>query len=347
LVSAAVRELSWGLHAASAELHVWRGLARSIPEAALREDALGSLARKRTHADGAALFSILPRRRSPGLLRVLVAYEVVLDFLDNVNERQADGSNGRQLHLALVEALDPERSISDYYRHHLCRDDGGYLRALVRTCRAGCEQLPGYPQVRRTIRRETVRALVLGINHEREPRRRDRELQRWADRECAGHRGASWFELSSAASASLTVHALLALAAESPSSESEIDAVLRAYFPWIAATSTMLDSYVDQAEDARLGGHSYVAHYPTREVAAMRVGELVERSLAGARRLERGHRHAVIAACMVAMYLSKDSARTAAMRPTTLRIARAGGSLSAVMLPILRLWRIAYALRSA
>lgn len=331
----------------SAELRSWRRIARAIPEPSLREDALGSLARKRTHADGAALFSILPRRRSPALLRVLVAYEVALDYLDNVNERQADGVNGRQLHLALVEALDPQRDLSDYYRHHLCSDDVGYLKALVGTCRAGCERLPGYPQVRRSLRRETVRALVLGINHERDSGRRDRLLRGWAAQECRGHGETSWFEFSGAASASLTVHALLALAAESIDGDSEISAVLAVYFPWISLTSTMLDSYVDQAEDLARGAHCYVAHYPSREAATRRIGELVECSLVGARGLDRGCRHAVIAACMVAMYLSRDSARSVALRPTTDHLVRSGGSLSAALLPVLRLWRILYALRSA
>jgi tetraprenyl-beta-curcumene synthase len=346
-MAAAARELLWGLRSVSSELRAWRRYARVIPDAPLREDALSSLARKRTHADGAALFSILPRQRNPWLLRLLVAYESVLDFLDNVNEREANGGNGRQLHLALVEALDPQSRLSDYYCHHLCRDDGGYLRALVESCREACGKLPGYARVRPSLRRETVRALVLGINHEREPARRDGELRRWVERECSGYRDASWFELTGAASASLTVHALLALAAESVGSDSEINAVLTAYFPWISATSTMLDSYVDQAEDARAGSHSYVAHYPNRAVAAQRVGELVERSVLGARRLNRGHRHVVIATCMVAMYLSKDSARTPAMHTTTRSLARCGGSLAVLMLPILRLWRILYALNSA
>jgi tetraprenyl-beta-curcumene synthase len=346
-MAAAARELLWGLRSVSSELGAWRRYAQTIPDAPLREDALSSLTRKRTHADGAALFSILPRRRSPRLLRVLVAYESVLDFLDNVNEREANGGNGHQLHLALIEALDPQRSVSDYYRHHRWRDDGGYLRALVESCREGCGQLPGYSRVRPTLCRETVRALVLGINHELEPALRDGELKRWADRECAEHREASWFELTSAASASLTVHALLALAAESVASDSEINAVLAAYFPWISATSTMLDSYVDQVEDACLGGHSYLAHYSSRAVATQRVEELVERSVSGARRLNRGHRHVVIATCMIAMYLSKDSARTPAMHTTTRNLARCGGSLAVLMLPVLRLWRILYALHSA
>jgi tetraprenyl-beta-curcumene synthase len=347
LIVAALRELLWGLWAVSHELHAWRLQARAIPDAQLREDALSSLVTKRTHADGAALFTILPRRRDPRLLRVLVAYEVILDYLDNVHERSAGYANGCQLHMALIEALDPERELSDYYRHHLWHDDGGYLRTLVETCRADCARLPGYARVRASLCRETTRALVLAINHDADPVRRDEGLKRWAERECQGYPEASWFELSSAASASLTIHALLALASEAVRSEREIEAVRAVYFPWVSATSTMLDSYVDQVEDASNDGHSYMAHYPSSGLAARRMGEMVERSAFGVRRLRNGHRHAVIAGCMVAMYLSKDSARVPSIMPTTTALAKAGGSLTKALLPVLRLWRILYSLRAA
>jgi hypothetical protein len=109
----------------------------------------------------------------------------------------------------------------------------------------------------------------------------------------------------------------------------------------------MLDSYVDQAEDAVNGDHSYVSHYPSPTVATQRVCELVRRSAQEVRCLPGGDRHAVIAACMAAMYLSKDSARTPAMRPTTDRLSEAGGSLTRLLLPVLRLWRVVYAQRSA
>jgi tetraprenyl-beta-curcumene synthase len=347
LAAAAIRELLWGLRSVSRELSAWQRLARAIPDVPIREDALGALVRKRTHVDGAALFSILPRRRNPCLLGLLVAYEIVLDFLDNVNEREASPANGRQLHIALIEALNPDRGISEHYRHHLCRDDGGYLRALVEACREGCALLPGYPQVRGVLLREATRALVLGINHELDPLGRDEELRRWARQECAGYLDASWFELSSAASASLTVHALLALAAESVGGEHEVAAVHAAYFPWLSAASTMLDSYVDRAEDTVIGNHAYIEHYPTDEAGLRRVRELVGRSTWEARQLRNGHRHAVIAAAMVAMYLSKDSARAASMRESTRGLVYAGGSLTVLLLPILRMWRAVYALRSA
>jgi hypothetical protein len=45
------------------------------------------------------------------------------------------------------------------------------------------------------------------------------------------------------------------------------------------------------------------------------------------------------------MYLSKDSSRSRALRASSASLAGAGGSLTALLLPVLRIWRIAYALR--
>ncbi len=320
-----------------------------IPDAPIREDALSSIERKRGHTDGAALFWILPRRRDLNLLRLLVAYEIIWDFLDSVNERGAavGPANGRQLHLALIEALDPWAPLSDYYRFHPWREDGGYLTALVEACRRRCAALPCYARVRSLVAREATRAQVLALNHDIDPSGRDAALREWAAREFSEKQECSWFELSGAASASLTVHAFLALAAEPACTEADVVRTGAAYFPWLSATTTMLDSYVDQVEDALNGDHRYISHYPSQAAAAGRVCELVTRSAHEARRLHNGHRHAVIAACMIAMYLSKDSARTPAMRSNTAVLARAGGSLTRLLMPVLRLWRITFAQRSA
>ncbi|HEV7529646.1 MAG TPA: DUF2600 family protein, partial [Solirubrobacteraceae bacterium] len=301
------------------------------------------------HTDGAALFWILPRQRDPNLLRLLVAYEIIWDFLDCVNERGAcEGTdNGRQLHLALIEALDPAAPMSDYYRYHPWRDDGGYLRSLVETCRHSCAALPSYGRVRPLVVREARRAQVLALNHSTDPLDRDAALEAWADREFSDEQRMSWFELSGAASASMTVHAFLALAAQPDCTDVDVRRTRAAYFPWLSAATTMLDSYVDQVEDELNGDHRYIAHYSSEALAGERVRELVTRSAREARRLDNGHRHAVIAACMVAMYLSKDSARTPDMRASTASIVEAGGSLTRVLIPILRLWRVAFAQQGA
>lgn len=339
----------WGLRTVTRELQSWRRRALSIPDATLRADALDSLERKRTHADGAALFWILPQVRSLSLLRTLVAYELILDFLDNVNERALSRgeANGRQLHRALIEAVDLGSALSDYYLYHPWKDDAGYLNALVTACRTGCSSLPSYGQVSRLLVKEARRAQVLALNHNPDPDLRDERLREWAASEFPGQPQAEWFELTGAASASLTVHALLALAAEPCCRERDVQASYAAYLPWISVTSTLLDSYVDQAEDLEHGSHSYVAHYPSPKVAAQRLGELIFKSAHEARALSRGYRHAVIVACMVAMYLSRDSAHTPEMLPVTRELIQRGGSLTRLLMPVLRMWRIFYRHRSA
>lgn len=146
LARATKRDLTCGLRLVSREVEGWRARAAEIPDAELRADALGALSRKRGNINGAALFWTLPDRRNRNLLAALVAYEILADFLDCVSERSADLgiANGRQLHLALVEALDPDTEMSDYYGHHHGGSDGGYLRMLVRNCRAHCAALSGY-----------------------------------------------------------------------------------------------------------------------------------------------------------------------------------------------------------
>lgn len=348
LLGAAGRELSWGLREVTRQSSGWKAAAERIPDQPTREDALFALARKRGHADGAALFSVLPRHRDPALIQALISFETILDFLDEVSERHPTEENGRQLHLALLEAVSPDLPTSDYYRHHPWRDDGGYLEALVERCREGCRALPSLHRVQTEVARAAELGQVLGLNHLPDPAERDAALRRWAAHEFPGERELEWFELSGAASATLAVHALLALAAEpSGVSDREIAATQAAYGRWVSAATAMLDSYADRLEDAANEDHSYIAHYPDFEQAVERTSHLIERALAAASALERGRRHAVIAACMVAMYLSKDSSRSTAMRPTTRRLSRSGGSLVRALLPVLRAWRIFYSQRSA
>lgn len=349
MVAVAARELLLVIPKVSREVGWWRRRALRIPDAPIREDALSALSTKRFNPEGAALFAVLPRSYDAYLVRLLVAFQVLLDFLDSVSERRVPRpvENGDQLHLALVEALQPQAPMSDYYRFHPWREDGGYLGALVNTCRECCAMLPSYGFVQPLAVRGARRCGVQGLNHDPDPLRRETRLKRWARAEFANHGELGWWELTAAASSTLGIHALLALAVDPALAKRDLDEVDAAYMPWVCSASTMLDSYVDEALDAAGDGHSYVAHYTSSDTAEQRVCELVRRSLCEARGLPGGARHALIVAGMAAMYLSADEARTPAMRARTDRIVEAGGSLTRMLLPILRLWRIAYAQRSA
>ncbi len=345
LAAVAARELLWGLRAVGGEVARWQIRAGVIPDAPLREDALDALIHKRENIDGAALFWTLPRRRNPRLLALLVRYETMADFLDGADERAASAGAGgsRLLQRVLTDALDFNASSIPYYGRD--RDDGGYLDALMEACRIGCGALPAFAPARPLAVRAAALAGVQALNHEPDPARRVALLQAWAARElpCGGE--SSWFERTAAASAWLTVLALLALAAEPALTVRECERISAAYL-WISMTATMLDSYTDMAEDACRGGHSYIAYYPSDAIAVRRTGELVRRACGEAHALGDGSRHTVLAASMVALYLSKESVHSPRLRPQIRTIARAGEPLTMVLLPILRIWRAAYALRS-
>jgi tetraprenyl-beta-curcumene synthase len=314
----------------------------------IRRDALDALDHKRGNTHGAALFWTLPRGRSRCLLRLLVTYQVMWDFLDCASESGAAAgqANGWQLHRALADALDPSRPISDYYALHPWRQDGGYLQALVEVCRQCCRDLPAFQAVRPVLVREAMRAGVQAINHDLDPVARRAALEGWAAREYPDEHEVTWFELAGAAGAGLAIYALFALASEPNCTDTDASRIYSAYFPWTSAVATMLDSYVDQAEDLANGDHCYVAYYQTPQQATERISRLVRRCVRETHTLRHSEGHTLIAACMVAMYLSKDSARTVAMRAMTANFLCAGGQLTRFLLPILRLWRILNSQRS-
>jgi cytochrome P450 len=323
----------------SNELTAWLRRAAAIPDEATRADALGSLAGKRDNVEGAALFSILPKHRDKRLLSLLIAYQVMWDFLDSVSERGAGvgNANGRQLHRALIEALDPDMPMSDYYRYHPWKDDGGYLYALVETCRRMCAALPSYQRVRHSMLAGVEGCAMQYLNHEPEPHRREIALREWATRDADDKHGLDWFEITAAAGAFMP-HVLLALATEPSCEQHDLAAVQSVYFPWVALAITMLDSYVDRSRDADNDSHSYLSHYVNERVALERLAAIIHRMVTHAARLPNGRRHMVLTKGIVAMYLSTlgvESRERSGVR----MLVRAGGSLTRLLLVIACAWR--------
>ena len=71
------------------------------------------------------------------------------------------------------------------------------------------------------------------------------ELESWARRQTATDNGLEWWETAAAAGSSLGVHALIAAAASPMLDEQDVAAIEAAYFPWIGALHSLLDSLVD------------------------------------------------------------------------------------------------------
>lgn len=312
------------------ELRSWRRLALDIPNAGLREAALASLDCKAGNVEGAAAFAVLaPRARRPQLIRLLVAYQAMHDYLDTISEQRVDDvlANGRQLHEALVVALDDHESHRDYYRFHADRDDGGYLMRYVEACQEGVGSLPGYPEMAHLARRaawlsgEAQSRLHAGDGWD------DGGL--WARPFLSGPVWLDDWEVAAAACSTLTIYALLAFAAGTGRRR---DAVLieGAYFPWITGVSTLLDSLADEVADAAAGSYSHVGSYTDDAQASHRLGALIAEALDRAWQLPAGERHGLLLCGMLGYYL----VGSATSAPT--RLLRTRRELAATCVPLRR-----------
>jgi tetraprenyl-beta-curcumene synthase len=338
-----VRYLTTVLPLAAHELRRSRARALDIPDPVLRRLALDSLS-KRGNMEGAALFAVLaPRATRPEAVRALVAFQTAYNYLDALTEQPNSNpvANGRQLHQALLLALDPSEPQVDYYAHHPQQRDGGYLTALVETCRAACANLPSYATVAEAAWESAARIVVFQSLNLTERQGGHEALERWGRQQTPRGSGLRWWQTAAAGGSSLAVHALIATAADPATDAGRVAALETAYFPWICGLHSLLDSLVDVAEDERAGQRNLLAYHASSQQAADAMRTLARRAADATRSLPHGARHRVILTAMAAYYLSSGEASAPDARPTAEAVADAVGPMLAPALLLFRARRLA------
>ncbi len=323
------------------ELRRWDRRARAIPDPVLRAQAVAKLRGERFNAEVAAtLATLVPPVRRRRAVEAMVALEVMYDYLDGVSEEAAAEplADGRQLYRAFADACAPSGPLEDHYRHHPRGDDGGYLAALVTTCRGGLWSLPAAPVVapvalavaRRCGEAQTHTHAVARLGHA--------QLRAWgrAQPEVGALR---WWEVAAGAAASvLAVHALIAVAADPATTSADAEQIADAYLATCALT-TLLDSLVDCEDDRAAGGHAYLDYYGDDAEAAARLRSLARAAVGGAQRLPRAPHHLMTVAGAAAFYLSAPAAAGERGRGLTSAMAEELRPLLAPALAIFGAWR--------
>jgi tetraprenyl-beta-curcumene synthase len=288
------------------ELHQWRARAGAIPDPALRNLAFEAHGGKRGNLEGAAAFAMfVPHQFAGCLTRALVAFQGAYDYVDVLSEQKSEDAvaNGYRLHLTLVAALQPGGRRTDGYAHHPADDDAGYLQAFADACRAEMDRLPSYAATaEHAIEGARRIAVYQGLNNWSDGGGPG-EYARWAGEETHSGTGLAWWETGAAAGSSLSIFAAMAAAADAlvdPEQAAEIDA---AYFPWIGALHTLLDSLVDYPVDMREGHHSLVGHYEGPCETAKRMTHIAEVSMSRAGALPNAQAHEMLLAAMSCFYL--------------------------------------------
>jgi tetraprenyl-beta-curcumene synthase len=323
------------------ELRHWERRAQAIPDPTLRAQAVTTLRDERLNAEAAAVFATLvPRARWPTLVPLLVAFQVMYDYLDTVGEEPVTDPlrNGLQLHVALAAALDPELPSVDYYAHHPHREDGGYLEQLVARCRLALPTLPAAEAALPHARRAAARCSAGQSYTHAAMREGNALLARWAGRQDRAE-GYRWWEMAAGAISSVGVYALLAAATDPNTTVEEVTRVDAAYFPSICALSALLDGFVDREPDAVAANYSSFAQYATDTEAAERLGIIAIQAAAAAQGLRNGRRHGAIVAGVVGYYLSAVDTNSEAGRVVFCALADSLGVTLTGVLATMRLRR--------
>jgi tetraprenyl-beta-curcumene synthase len=294
------------------EVRKWTETAGAIEDPVLRELALGKLRSESLVAEGAAAFAILSARaHRANVVRAVVAYEILYDVVDAIGEAPAADplSHNRAVHAALLDALAPAEPL----RHRVSSvpaspGDGCYLTLLVGRCRDVLCRLPAHGLVLPALERFAARAAeAQSLNHAGSLDGH-RALAHWAAAQPVSD--LLWWEVAAAAGDPLGVFALLAAAGDPRTLPGDVTAIEHAYFPWIGALVWLMESLVDQRDDAGSGNHSYVGHYASTQHGALRLSTIAGYAAIAAARLPRGPSHAVLLAGVAGLYLSDPSAMT-------------------------------------
>lgn len=287
------------------EFAAWYKRAQQIPDAELRKQALASMDTKKFHCEGGAVFATQVIPSVHVIVPLIVAYQTISDYLDNLCDRSTslDPQDFRQLHASMQDALTPGAPLQDYYRYREERNDGGFLAALVQACQSCVRQLPSYgrimPHVLRLSRLYSDLQVYKHIAHEE----REAQLLSWWERHRDRYPQIHWQEFSAVTGSTINIFALFCLATEPDLAEEKITAVNRAYFPWICGLHILLDYLIDLEED-RLGGDlNFVSYYTSEREATQRLQYFIQQAKASTKGLPNAAFHRMIVDGLVAFYL--------------------------------------------
>jgi tetraprenyl-beta-curcumene synthase len=314
----------------SRELDYWGVKAEQIPDWELRAQALASIRSKKFHAQGGSVYALYQGKELAPTVRFIVALQTISDYLDNLCDRVGvmDEQAFFQLHLAMSDAVDPERSICDYYRYYPVKNDQGYLEKLVTTCRRQIRNQPSYhlvlPKIAEYVQRysklQSYKHLALEI--------RENRLRDWAQKNLNPATAIYWWEYAAATGSTLGMFLLFAIASNPALTSQAVAGIDEAYFPWVTGLHILLDYFIDADEDLKMGDYNFTTKYETGSECLERLTFFIEQSIKACRHLPHPRFHLTVIKGLLAMYLSDPKALTPEIKENSLCLVRRGGPKS-------------------
>ncbi len=325
------------------QLARWELRARAISDPLLRGLAMRKLGEERFNVEAAAtLATVAKRSHRRDTVEALVALQVAYDYLDLLGEQTLSDrpQEDRRLFDALAGVFALEQQPDPhYYPWHTRSSDGSYLEELFQTVRSALGRLPAGEAVRETALHTARRCAQAQALIHAAPSAGTVELQSWATREARGT-CLQWQEFLAAATASvLTLHALIAAAADPATTCKDARRIEAAYLPICALT--MLDSLVDHEHDLSTGQLNYLELYGSQELMAWRVAQLARDAEEKACTLPHAGRHIVTLLGVVSYYASTPTTGNEAALHVMRSVCEQLRPRITPTLALMRVWRMA------
>ncbi|PKM76344.1 MAG: DUF2600 domain-containing protein [Firmicutes bacterium HGW-Firmicutes-15] len=284
----------------------WATVASQCVNEELRVQALNSIAGKDFHCQGGAVFAVPYSENEELLLKLIVAYQTLCDYLDNLCDRAncLDGVAFRELHESLLDALTPGVEVHNYYLSYPCQDDGGYIAKLVEECRQCLVQMPSYNVVYPDLIQLAQIYIDLQVKKHIAWEHREKTLIDWANSHLSGHPSILWNEFAAASGSTLALFALFGLATQRKISRSDSQIMVQTYFPWICGLHILLDYFIDQEEDRAGGDLNFTFYYSNQEEMMNRLKIFIREAHTRASQLPHPGFEKTVIEGLLAMYFS-------------------------------------------
>lgn len=287
-------------------LEHWKTQAEMCEDEELKRQALNSIAAKDFHCYGGAVFAVPYGEKEELLITLIVAYQTLCDYLDNLCD-QCDCTDGiafRQLHQSLLDALTPGAEIKDYYKYYSYTDDGKYIEKLIEKCHSCLDKLPSYNIVKEDILQLARLYIDLQVYKHLKPEIREEVLVEWAKDYIPIYPGLMWQEFSAASGSTLAIFALFGMAAHTSLAKEESREIVQVYFPWICGLHILLDYLIDREEDRLDGELNFTNYYLDEKQMLRRIKQFIREAHYMASKCRKPEFKRTIIDGLLAMYLS-------------------------------------------
>ncbi|MCR8643884.1 tetraprenyl-beta-curcumene synthase family protein [Paenibacillus sp. N1-5-1-14] len=295
-----------------ATLAQWREKAECIPDPELRKQAIDSITHKEFHCQGGAVYAAANISMRHVLIPLIVALQTISDYLDNLCDRSTslDPEDFRLLHQSMLDAVNPNATLQNYYALRTEQDDGGYLHDLVEECRRCIGQLPSYPLVASSVTSFVKLYTDLQVYKHIHRDLREDSLVNWWKQHRDNYPELHWNEFAAATGSTLGMFMLFLAAADTNLQASEVERITQAYFPSVNGLHILLDYLIDQQEDQVGGDLNFCTYYDNMNTTTLRIAYMVEQARGQIMHLEHPLFHRMIIEGLLALYLSDPKVRT-------------------------------------